>query len=817
MATPLSEQQDAPNIDGRFRVALDRTECEAFVDRISLPSGSGKPITQKAILEKLKELKVSQGVNLAAIDLLVQQIAEGQLPKDKVIVALGDPPKNGKDGAIEWLVEPSSSPYLLAGQLVARVAPPTNAEPGKNLLGKQMKARAGTPAVIRWSEALQSEKTADAVVVLTTKRTGKLTFAEGQVDVQPLVRIAEDGFSAAMEVPFQWQGSESLPVSVEHLLLALEQSKVQFGIHTEKLVLALKGAVEGRVVQAIPNIADGIRPIDAVAAKVQWLVNPEASNYYQRVVVEDQPVARVQIGASMCPGKNLFGEEVPGKILPKKDIEFGVGVVQRKIEVEGHWLVDCCAQWLGVFEIKEQVATVRPCIQVSENRMEAVIELFVRSGKGTPITSDLILTSLLRMGVCVGVDKKRMDHAVALLGKMASDAGTFEVTGKSAIASGIAPQAAVDERLELDCKMSAGEQHEDGKIDFHERSFTCKFSKGDLVGRILPAQPAVSGSDLYGNAIAGAPAQKLSLTLSNVEQTESGELIAQADGSLVVCGNRIEITDLVMIDKDVCQETGNIHSKGSVQIKEYVQPGFLVESDQNVMVGKNLEGGRIKAGGSVSVAGGVRGHASEISTEIGDIQVGFSEQAKLTSAGSISIATNCINSTLVAKTTIIIGEKAPQKGHLIGGLTRAQGIIRVNVLGAESCVKTLVEIAIPDVAYEQMRLADEKAKGIQQELEKLNALRTQLNKADLTEQQETILGRVVKTKMFLETELEELEESRHNLKENLAKTENYQVIVEKQLYPGVKIRIFGADYKVERESKGCRFQWTREGIKVLPR
>jgi len=818
MSTVPSQSQDIPNMDGRFRVTLDRAECTAYVDRITAHSGSGKPVTAKAIFEKLKALKVSYGADVAAIDQLVEHIAADQIPEEQVIVAKGDAVVQGKDGSIEWLFDPAQQPYLRAGQLVARIHPPTLGESGKNVHGEALKARPGTPLHATIGDGLRSDKDGSGVSSLTTSMPGKLLHLDGKIEVQSLVSISEDQLHVALTLPPKLHGETETDTTMEDILQALAQAKILVGIQTEKLQPALQAALESGVVQTISDVAVGIAPVDGVAAKLHWQVNPVAKNYYEHVVIEDQPVVRMELGVAMKAGKTVTGEEIPGKMLATADIAFGEGIVeQKKKDDAGNVFVECTAQWLGVLEIKEHTVRVRPCVQVSENRMEAVIELFARSGKGVLITSEIIQASLLRMGICVGIDERRISHAVARLGQMASEAGTLEVSGKSTIAYGKAPKAGVDERLELECHMSAGEEHEDGKMDFHERSFTCKFSKGDVVGRVVPAVPPEAGADLFGNPIVGQPAQLLTLNLRQVERSANGELIAMIDGSLLVCGNQIEITDLVVIEHSVSQETGNIHSSGSVLVKEYVQTGFMVESEQSIIVKKNLEGGTIRAKGSVSVEGGVRGQSSEIFTGTGDIQVGFVEQGKLTSAGSILVATNCLNSFLDAKGNIRIGEKSPKKGQLIGGLTKACGTIKVNILGSDACIKTMVEIDIPDATREEMKLGDEKEKGIQEELAKLQKLREQLNKPDLSEQQETMLGRVLKTQLSLETELHEIDELRHHVKEKLAETDLYQVIVEKEVFPGVMIRIFGADYKVEVAAKSCRFHWTRQGIVVLPR
>src|SRR3546814_18643252 len=87
---------------------------------------------------------------------------------------------------------------------------------------------------------------------------------------------------------------------------------------------------------------------------------------------------------------------------------------------------------------------------------------------------------------------------------------------------------------------------------------------------------------------------------------------------------------------DVGAQTGNVDSRIPVHVKGHVVAGYQVKSKKDVIVEHNVEDAIVRAGGSVVVKEGIRGHASEVFSPH-DVPAGFIENASVFANGNISV------------------------------------------------------------------------------------------------------------------------------------------------------------------------------------
>jgi hypothetical protein len=94
-------EEEEANVDGSFTLSLEEDLMSVTIDLY--PShGNGQPLTVESVKDKLKSLKVVFGINYELLEKLVKKVEETKSEKKEIIIARGLPPKEGKNGWIEY-------------------------------------------------------------------------------------------------------------------------------------------------------------------------------------------------------------------------------------------------------------------------------------------------------------------------------------------------------------------------------------------------------------------------------------------------------------------------------------------------------------------------------------------------------------------------------------------------------------------------------------------------------------------------------------------------------------------------------------------
>ena len=133
-------------------------------------------------------------------------------------------------------------------------------------------------------------------------------------------------------------------------------------------------------------------------------------------------------------------------------------------------------------------------------------------------------------------------------------------------------------------------------------------------------------------------------------------------------GRELTVTDSLLIRGDVCHRTGNIHSSQTVIVKGYVEPGFILESQGDVIVEDNVEQSEVRASGCVVIKSGIRGSQSKVVSR-GNINAGFVENARLRALGDITVENSLVSCDTYCRGVMHIGRSTSKKSTLIGGAT----------------------------------------------------------------------------------------------------------------------------------------------------
>ncbi|MBD3390662.1 MAG: DUF342 domain-containing protein [Chitinivibrionales bacterium] len=199
------------SFDGSVEVTVAGDKMQAELAAHPAVEG-GRPPTGDAVREMLTKQGVVSGVHDDVLADLVQKMAKGTYPVQPVVIAEGTQPVNGDDGRIEFLfnAETSLQPKknsdgsvdfhevsivhaVTEGTPLARRIAPTGGMPGKDVLGNEVPAKAGTDVLLPAGNG--TRVSADDPEVLVAETDGNARFT-GKV-----VEVAE-GFTVEGDVDF---------------------------------------------------------------------------------------------------------------------------------------------------------------------------------------------------------------------------------------------------------------------------------------------------------------------------------------------------------------------------------------------------------------------------------------------------------------------------------------------------------------------------------------------------------------------------------------------------------------------------------------
>jgi len=328
---------------------------------------------------------------------------------------------------------------------------------------------------------------------------------------------------------------------------------------------------------------------------------------------------------------------------------------------------------------------VKPAVQVSEDRVEATLELRSPVADEAPLSREEIAAALTELGVTHGVEPARVEAAWRI----------FEARGEllrpMRVARGREPVAGRLARIDFepDVLPHADQGDKTGRIDFHERGRVINVVEGQLLGTWIPGEPSKAGEAIDGEAIAvpeSARSKPLrtgkNIRRSELPEDEAGpiQLFAAKSGVLLIDEGIPSVSLVLLIDGDVDLETGNIDAEGSVVVKGAVRSGFKVKASDGLVVHGIAEGADLEAGGDMELKKGLIGSDETLVVVGGNLRIKYAQNAHLEVRGDVELGDSDMGSTIVCSGRL---RAASGRGRLRGGDYHAAQGIRAKELGSD--------------------------------------------------------------------------------------------------------------------------------------
>lgn len=341
------------------------------------------------------------------------------------------------------------------------------------------------------------------------------------------------------------------------------------------------------------------------------------------------------------------------------------------------------------------ILSVQPLLDISQDKMSAKFCVHPPLEDANSLVGKNVAELVQELGVVHGLDMDMIARAQAFVDAGCEDFEEF------VIAEGLEPGEGTDAWLDFHITIGpiAGEILEDGSIDFRERRIMVGVKNGDHIATKIPPKPGTPGKNILGEEVEplGGLDFEIKLTQDVKFNPENGHVTATADGVLsVVKGREITVCTNQVIEGDVDYETGNVESTNCISIVGDVQPGFKVKTGGDLEIGGGVMSAQISSMANIVVRGGITGKKATIDA-LGDVDINFIEQGRLTAGGNIVVRKQSYYSKLVSGGNIFLKDGC----KLIGESLVAGGSISVGDVGSENSEPITLAAGIDHLRLEE--------------------------------------------------------------------------------------------------------------------
>jgi len=248
----IAEAQQEVKIDATASVMTSPDKMKAYIT-ISPPEGGGRMLSKDELLALLQEKGIVFGIN----NEVIENLSKNPVYNKMICVAEGVLPVNGENGKVKFhfdinkkyaprILEDGSVNYrelglieiATKGQVLCTLIPPTPGTPGKTVVGTDIPAKNGKPAILPKGKNVEISE--DGMSLVSTI-DGQVSYVDGKVNV-----------FATYEVPADVDNSTGNISFIGNVIIrgnVLSGFKVEAGGDVE-----IMGVVEAALIKAEGNI-----------------------------------------------------------------------------------------------------------------------------------------------------------------------------------------------------------------------------------------------------------------------------------------------------------------------------------------------------------------------------------------------------------------------------------------------------------------------------------------------------------------------------------------------------------------------------------
>ena len=365
------------------------------------------------------------------------------------------------------------------------------------------------------------------------------------------------------------------------------------------------------------------------------------------------------------------------------------------------------------------------------------------------------------------------------------------------------------------------ELNENGTVNFHKLNIFNSVKKDQVLATLTPERQGLSGMDVYGNLIAAKAIKKKKLIPGkNTYLSEDGlSILSEINGHVIFANDKVWVSDIYEIKKDVDPSTGDIRYNGSVHVPGNILTGYSIYATGDVFVNGIVEGAHIEAGGNITLQRGMKGKKRGFLKAGGNIVSKFIENSEVYTDAEL-ICEELLHSKVTAKGEVIV---LGGKGLITGSIVRSEKKISTRTAGSVMGAETLLEVSHDFDLLEGIQSLNEEIAKKKKEFMKLitivNNYNTKIKRGEnLSKQKLDYFKKATQECVGYNNEIKELTEKLEHRKKNredaLTRMSDWSIVVERHAYQGVQIIIGPSGYTVESDKQSTKFIREKGEIKL---
>ncbi len=256
--------------------------------------------------------------------------------------------------------------------------------------------------------------------------------------------------------------------------------------------------------------------------------------------------------------------------------------------------------------------------------------------------------------------------------------------------------------------LKAGNEKDDGTIDYKDRGDIPHVSPGDLLVEKTPLTPKKNGYDIFGNEILAPDVKDIPIRTGNGAcfSDDGLKILAKAEGQpQLTFDGKISVIQEKIIKGNVGLETGHVNFDGNLIVRGVVKPDFKIKCAG--LTTKEIGAATIIATGDIIVQGGING--ATIKTE-GSVYAKYISNSKISAYGDVIVTKEIIESQVQTS-----GRCSTGKGKFISSNISSKLGIETGDIGTEKSIPCILKIGADDHLNIEI-------KEIELETKKLNEL-----------------------------------------------------------------------------------------------
>ena len=341
---------------------------------------------------------------------------------------------------------------------------------------------------------------------------------------------------------------------------------------------------------------------------------------------------------------------------------------------------------------------------------------------------------------------------------------------------------------------------DDDAVDFYNQGSHITVAAGAQIATLRPPTDGTDGRDVVGGVIKARPGKPVDIKIdASLRVDEKGCVIAEIDGLLQFHRAEVKVSPVLEVAEFVDFSTGNIDFDGSVLIRQGVRDRFVVKATRDVIIHGLVEAATIVCGGNFECRRGIAAKdRGELVVE-GDADVGFLNNVRGQIKGHLTIRREIINCDLV------IGQDLRcERGAIIGGTTAITGSLRAMTLGSEAEIETVLVLGSVPLLTARLNQLKKDCPEWKEQLERFRYEQNQLSagRGPVGPQQQERLTELNFEISDLERKLQEAQEERTSIEQEMVTQGKVEIQIEKIIYPKVRFRAGDTNFSFTEALKG---------------